>query len=358
MTNTKKLIHIFIVPKGIGKNIVYSQMIPMVNKLNQLDIKTRIAVHLSDENKFIGIDNVILYSKLSEITIIHDIQSFYIRSVFDFIKLYSIKIFYKKSYLLLFDFRGLIAEESYLRNKSFLRYFVLKKIEEFVYKKADYLNTVSYQFKHYLVSNFGPKIIKVIPCCTNFNKIKIYEEKNIIKFVYVGGMSEWQKFNNILNIYKKISENIPNTSLTIITLDKELAEKSMQGNNIKGAEVKSMDQNEVINDLINYDFGFLLRDDILLNNVASPIKFIEYISQGVIPIISKGIGDYSELVEKNNLGLIIDINNDILDIERINELINDKEIYKRLFEISNNFLWEKNINIDFFNDLSKKDSNN
>jgi len=150
--------------------------------------------------------------------------------------------------------------------------------------------------------------------------------------------------------YKKVSTEITNTSLTIITLDKEQANKSLTSKNITDVEVKSMSQEEVIKDLQNYDFGFLLRDDILLNNVASPIKFVEYISQGVMPIVSKGIGDYSALVEQYSLGIVIDIKEGFLDIDKIKSIMDDKEVHKRLYKISEDYLWENNIDINFFED--------
>jgi len=56
------------------------------------------------------------------------------------------------------------------------------------------------------------------------------------------------------------------------------------------------------------DYGFLLRERSLANAVAAPTKFAEYLAAGLKVLISPGVGDYSDLVEKHALGHVIDEN--------------------------------------------------
>ena len=43
-------------------------------------------------------------------------------------------------------------------------------------------------------------------------------------------------------------------------------------------------------------YGFILREDIVVNHVACPTKLIEYLAMGVIPIVDcEKIGDFSEM---------------------------------------------------------------
>ncbi len=341
-------INVMVVPKGLSSNIVTSQMLPILNTLNASNNNTVLAVHISDKIHYAHVNEVFEYENIYNIKNIKKINYIYTRSVFDFFKLYIVKKILRKNYKILFDFRAIVSEESSLRNNSKAKKILLSQLEKFAYRKADKIHAVSYTMENYLSLKFGRKEIKVIPCCTDINYLKHSNPKDKIKFVYVGGISEWQKFDTILNTYKKMQEQLKNTTFTVITLEVEKARHLLQKNSLDDVEVKSLPQREVIDELKKYDFGFLLRDDIVLNNVASPIKFVEYIAQGVIPILSKGVGDYSELVEKHKIGIVVDFKDNELKIQELNQLLKDPLITNKLYDISENFLWKNFIDNDFF----------
>jgi len=52
------------------------------------------------------------------------------------------------------------------------------------------------------------------------------------------------------------------------------------------------------------DFGILIREDTVTNQVASPTKYAEYLKAGLKVIISDNIGDMSAEVSANNLGYV------------------------------------------------------
>jgi glycosyltransferase involved in cell wall biosynthesis len=54
------------------------------------------------------------------------------------------------------------------------------------------------------------------------------------------------------------------------------------------------------------DIGLLLREPSLVNAVASPVKFAEYLAAGLPVVLTEGIGDYSDLAMRNNLGVVLD----------------------------------------------------
>jgi glycosyltransferase involved in cell wall biosynthesis len=80
----------------------------------------------------------------------------------------------------------------------------------------------------------------------------------------------------------------------------------------------------------------------MLNNVASPVKFAEYISCGLIPIISPGVGDYSSLVMNEKIGIVVD-ENITFDFKDIEEYLNDKNIYDRIYNAAEKLTWDKNL---------------
>lgn len=340
--------NLYLAEKGLDNNIIYSQLCVPLNYLYGENIDVLLLTHekmkqYSDRLKF----PLRLYSKNYQkyIYIIMNkstIQNIYSRSIFEFYILFFIKMITFSAFKIRYDYRGLISEESFLRNKSEIRRRVLKLLEDRIYFLADSISTVSNNFKKYIIENSGvEKDVVVTPCCTTTANLKAYEKSGIVKFIYVGGLSVWQNFDKIILLYKNISKKLANTTLTIITKDVARAREICNHKGVE-AEIFSIDNSQINSVLQDYDFGFLLRDNILLNKVASPVKFLEYTSSGVIPIISNGIGDYSDLVKENSIGISIDENITIeCIVEQIRSLKNDDGIYERLYKFSIQYTWEK-----------------
>lgn len=338
--------NIFIVPKGLSAGVINSQMLEIVSNLNTNGEKENyIIVHESDIKKISNPDDLYnsLFVYLFKQT---DINHLYIRSIFDFITAYFLKKIFFKKYKIIYDFRGIINEESYLRNKSNIRKQILFVIEKFIYNKADKIHTVSNNLKNYLENNFGFRKMNVIPCAISHNILKEARNKEYIDFVYVGSISVWQKFEETVELYSYIEKRLENTKLTIITLDKDPVKDILKKYYVLNYEIKSLNHQDVLKELRNYDFGFLLRDDNIVNNTASPIKFLEYVSNGVIPIISDKIGDYSRLVYDKKIGIVLDSS---LNIEEIEIFLENKTIFLRMKQLTDAYLW-KNVLKNFFNE--------
>ncbi len=58
-------------------------------------------------------------------------------------------------------------------------------------------------------------------------------------------------------------------------------------------QTDSVPPEELAAKLSQFEFGLILREDSIVNQVSSPTKMAEYLSHGVIPIVdSPAIGDY------------------------------------------------------------------
>jgi len=53
------------------------------------------------------------------------------------------------------------------------------------------------------------------------------------------------------------------------------------------------------------DVGLLLREPCLVNRVASPVKFAEYLAAGLPVLLTEQIGDYSALAAAHRVGCVI-----------------------------------------------------
>ncbi len=77
--------------------------------------------------------------------------------------------------------------------------------------------------------------------------------------------------------------------------------------------IKSINDHAEINQFLNVaDIGIILRDDVATNQVASPTKLAEYLLAGLPVLASDHIGDYSNFIRTNDLGMVV--NNHIDDM--------------------------------------------
>jgi len=328
-----------VLDKSTPKNIYYSQIVPMVE--NVIKYQTEIIAHNSLPIKKPRTASYKGYNFLCKILFYSEYEILYVRSELLFMRLFIARYFIRNKYKICFDFRGLDSAESKYKHSNPIKEVVLKNIERFIYRNSDYLLAVSNRLKSHLHLMYGARQVFVQPCMVTKNVEKVFfpiTENDKIRFVYVGGVSGWQNINKMLLMFSEISKGTVQCYLTIITNDLSSVISKIKKNKIVNVEVKSIDdRNLLLEELTKHDFGFLIRDDILMNNVSSPIKYVEYISHGVIPILTKGIGDYSMLTIEHNLGIVLDTCE--ISMDKLFEIRNDPKIYKRLYKVSKTLIW-------------------
>lgn len=228
--------------------------------------------------------------------------------------------------------QGSIPDESYLRHKSILRKYILLLIEKYAFYKTDIFIFVSdymcefYRHRHRLAN----KKYGIIPCISEINTSvtsKIPKIKD--SYVYIGGLSKWQCFDEILEIYEKIQTE---TSIFhVITLEIENAKKKILNTSINPERIKVYsvkNREDIPIKLSQYEYGFLIREDNAVNNVASPIKFCEYLSCNVNVIMTNAVRSYNQIINKYKIGTIIELKGQY----KINKYNNNASgIYDKLF---------------------------
>ncbi len=348
--------NVFIVDNTVNVNVLQSQLLtPLAMIEDQANIKILLPrqIKTSVDQFLLLKDSFVFYTDTkNKFHLLYKYGTkadhLYTRSVKEFITILILKNFFFKNTKLVYDFRGLAYAEYQLKNEfNFInsaKSSILKFMERLAFQRADIVLTVSNSFKNFLLAEFKKGTIhKVIPCCISkidYLKEDLIMNKKPVSFVYLGSLSKWQKFEEVITLYKKISNHIPEAKLTVVTNEIEKAEFILQNNNIT-ARITSLKHKEINAELSKHTFGFILRDNILLNNVASPIKFLEYLRAGVIPIYSKGIGDYSDLCDSSNVGILYDSN----DLQSVINKIKSKIVYNgdvdKLLKIASNYTWDK-----------------
>lgn len=347
MKNKKEII--FLVSSETLFGVLESQVFKLADFVAS-NYKTNVKVVLVgkelqiDEDKY---SERLDFHYLNKTITINEIKNsrIYIRTIDVFLKNY-IRFKINKNEII-YDFRALLFAESFSRNKNYLRASYIFFLEMITYVFADKVCCVSVNLKKKLYSLFLiKKRIYVFPCLIpNKGRTKLTIDNNQaikpVEFVYLGSVSDWQKFDTIVDIYKEYSRSSKKSNLTVITKDKDQAISILKDKKLV-AKVKSLSNEEVLKDLPNYNFGFLVRDDNLLNNVSSPIKFLEYLSCGVIPIMTEGIGDYSQEVQTNDIAIVLKEDKFLVESE-INRFLNDALLDKRIENYYNGYIFEDRI---------------
>lgn len=230
--------------------------------------------------------------------------------------------------------QGSDADESWMRNHSRLRVMALNFLERRVFHKADGLIYVSEAMRLFYESKYKHPFnnYAVVPCVSDFHDYEPSVERKPESFVYIGGLSAWQCFEEIVDIYSKVRTT--NSIFHIITMDTDNAKKIVKSKlgDVKDISIYSVtDRNRIPDILSTFQYGFLIRKESPVNYVSSPIKFQEYLSCGVNVIMTDAIPSYAKLIKENNVGTIVDINK--LDCVKINPFSpKAREVYKRCFD--------------------------
>ncbi len=220
-----------------------------------------------------------------------------------------------------FNVHGATPEERLYGNPSTPKKWILnlEKDELLALKFSDGVIFVSDSLKNHYIDKYKIKFDHsiIIPCLfeniinLNYNKVIQNREKlnlnNKIVFIYVGSYRNYQLPYETLKFFCDLKDVFENAFLIILT--SHINQFSELANRIKISQecyfIKQVKHSEISEFIGLADFGLLLRENIVVNNVASPTKFGEYLSCGVPIIMSEHIGDYSEITTLENLGIVL-----------------------------------------------------
>lgn len=223
--------------------------------------------------------------------------------------------------------QGATADESYMRNHSKIRYWILNKIDVFAMKKAKFILFVSDYMRHHYEELAHRSFLDksyLMPCFNEQLDSQIFRRKDYANktFCYVGSLDLWQCFRETVGLYKSIESEIPNTKLKILTFDVEKGRQILNEFGIVNYEIKQVPKEQVKQELIESSYGFIIREDNMVNRVATPTKFSSYMSAGVIPIYSSCLIDFDTESKSKNMKYALGLPQKI-DMTKIIEFLNN-----------------------------------
>lgn len=260
--------------------------------------------------------NYFIHSKYIK-NIFKEYQYIYVHSIYNYSK---IKGYFHKKNVIILDVHGVVPEEIYYNNNK-LKYLFYNKIEKEAFKRSNYQIFVTKSMENHFLKKYNKIngiIYPILPSNlskenTKQNNLEVDNIKKYLKisdediiYIYSGNSQKWQ---NTDIMFSTIS-NLKNDKYKFIILSKdiEIIKQKINTYNInkKNIILDNVQPNELWKYYSIANYGFILRDDHLLNKVACPTKLVEYMFYGIIPIVKyEDIGDFQKYgYEKINVSKI------------------------------------------------------
>ena len=229
-------------------------------------------------------------SKLVGIVYIHSIYQYFPAIICD------------KSITKIYDFHGVVPEELSLMGHKEMS-IEMDENEMTLVKSANYIIVANNATKRHILTKYPQCEAQFVlmPMNNEDNDIKndkIDQSSKIQKsdqhiVIYSGGLQKWQLIEEMQDAISQAGDRYE-YHIFVPEPDKFL---ELWGERDKPAkwEIDRKTMEELQEEYRNAEYGFVLRDDIIVNNVACPTKLIDYIKYDIIPVMkSSRIGDFDE----------------------------------------------------------------
>lgn len=195
------------------------------------------------------------------------------------------------------DMHGSVPEELAMMNKPW-RSLLYRVVECIVLWRGMVLVCVTRSMVQHFVGKYSKALGKclVLPILSESAIAAMSAQDKSLKkegvVVYSGGAQAWQNVELMLQCAASNSE----FCYCFLTPDvAHFNQRIAAFERFPSHSVQGVRPEEVSKYYANATYGFLLRDDIVVNRVACPTKCVEYISNGMLPVLkTKNIGDFQE----------------------------------------------------------------
>lgn len=222
----------------------------------------------------------------------------YVQSLYNALYSFLFIKYIKNTYVL--DLHGVVPEELEYQGMR-VKSAVFNSIEKFIFGKFDTCIAVTkrmadyYKFK-YPQSKCEYIVYTIFPANLTEYHSETDDHDNGVNIIYSGNTQKWQNIDFMLALIKK--NLFPNYKYTLLTGELEKMKDALvrhRLNKEESIELRSVSPAELKDYYKKAHYGFVLRDDIVVNNVACPTKLVEYMFYGIIPIVlSDNVGDFKE----------------------------------------------------------------
>ena len=228
---------------------------------------------------------------------------------------------------LLYEAHG-ILDEVYRKGEGLgIGYRAVKTLESICMRSSRHLIVVSEAMKDHFARSYDV-LAQVVPCGVDAG-LFAYDERTRSAMrrelmltdkyvvVYSGSLFDpWQQPKEMVGAFKEIEKRAPGCVFLVLTYDDTEAVRGLlvsQGLAPSSMLIRRVAHTDVPAHLMAGDVGLLIRARDIVNRVACPVKFAEYLACGVPVLCTRGIGDISDIVKDHDVGLVID--NEMEDVD-------------------------------------------
>lgn len=195
------------------------------------------------------------------------------------------------------DIHGVVPEEFRMHN-DFFSAVLYEKEERLAVQKAGIVIVVTEAMKNYLQQKFRGALkaqsvsFPIFPRFTPTLATRpLINGAPVV--VYAGGLHKWQQVPKMIDAIVRTADHCnhrfycPEPEAVIAMLPPEL---------VNTVTVEAKTHAELMTLYPQCHYGFILREDIIVNRAACPTKLVEYLAMGIVPIVDcEDIGDFKTL---------------------------------------------------------------
>ena len=198
--------------------------------------------------------------------------------------------------------QGAGEDESFMRNHSRLRYAVLSLRNWWAFGKVSFFLWCSKTMQRHYEKKFHRQYSSfyIMPCFNDeMNKEAFLEENKYTDnvFVYAGSLATWQCFEPTVALYREVEKRVDNCTFRVLVADHEKAKEILQRYGVQRYSLGFVPKEQVSKEMAKAKFGFCVREDNVVNRVATPTKLSNYIANGVMPIYSEYVEDFHSMAK-------------------------------------------------------------
>jgi hypothetical protein len=194
------------------------------------------------------------------------------------------------------DLHGAVPEELALCGSS-RKSRRLSEVEAEVFARGRYFIAVTNMMKEHFTRKYSDQAKWIVLPTVRFNdplekRAAPTTSKTRPKIIYLGSGHRWQNVDRMVNLINSLAGEFTFTLLTPQPkCFSRISTKAKQHTDIRCVGHSRLDS-----ELASADLGLVLRDDSVVNSVSCPTKLVDYLRNGVVPVVlTPEIGDFQRL---------------------------------------------------------------
>ena len=227
---------------------------------------------------------------------------------------------------IVFDLHG-APEETTLLHRATSIAEEAERVYRQTLRSADAVICVSTSLSQHVHTKYSARRTLVVPCAVDTrlfqfssrDRERLRSQWNLNHdqpvFAYSGGTQNYQQIDVIARVFHEILRLLPSSKILLLvpTSSRDAVEQTFRlvGVPRESFMVRSTDHRSVPAFLSAADIAFLIREDSIINRVASPTKFAEYLACGLPVVASPYVDSVRHAIGQGKVGfLLLDQNGD------------------------------------------------